>query len=460
MFDFLKRKEFAEITRLNNELIAEKKRVKELQNTLQENSNKIESLNLELDSLQPYAEIRDIEREKKHVQEELSREKDYYNVQIENYDKIVSDRKQEITSLKQEIDILNDEILLQSYGIYTPLYDFQKLEDYKERLDGIRNQEKTLIRNKAAGIASIDWLVDGSSVKGQAQTNQRIKQMIRCFNVECDILIDKVRFNNIEAFMKKIRHTADIINKLNDKWGISISNRYVDLKIEELRIAYEYAKKKQEEKDKIAEIRRIQKEEERVRKELEEARRDIVKEQSHYNNALKDIMDRINNESSVDTEYLLARKNEIEKHLNELDQELKNIDYREANKRAGYVYIISNIGSFGENVYKIGMTRRLNPMERVDELGDASVPFKFDVHALIFSDDAPTLETALHHAFENRKVNMVNTRREFYRVTLNEIEAVVKSNFDKTVEFVKVPLAEQYRESMRLYDQKELPTTS
>lgn len=192
---------------------------------------------------------------------------------------------------------------------------------------------------------------------------------------------------------------------------------------------------------------------------MEEARKDIVKEQTHYNNALQDIIDRINNESSIETEYLLEKKAEIEKHLTELDQKLKDIDYREANKRAGYVYIISNIGSFGENIYKIGMTRRLNPMERVDELGDASVPFKFDVHALIFSDDAPTLETALHHAFEDRKVNMVNARREFYRVTLEEIESVVKSNYDKTVEFIKVPLAEQYRESLRLYNKNDLPTS-
>ncbi len=460
MFDFLKRKEFAEITRLNNELLAEKNRVKELQNTQQENSNKIESLNIELESLKPYAEIRDIEREKKRVQEELSKEKDYYNGQIENYNKIVSNKKQEITSLRQEIDILNDEILLQTYGIYTPLYDFQKLEDYKEKLDEIRNLEKQLIRDKEASISSINWLVDGSSSKGRALTNQQIKQMIRNFNIECDLLIDKVKFNNIEAFIHKIHHTAEIINKLNDKSGISISNKYVDLKIEELRVAYEYAKKKQDEKDRIAEIRRIQKEEERVQKELEEARKDIVKEQTHYNNALQDILEKINNESSIEAEYLLEKKAEIEKHLTELDQKLKDIDYREANKRAGYVYIISNIGSFGENIYKIGMTRRLNPMERVDELGDASVPFKFDVHALIFSDDAPTLETALHHAFEDKKVNMVNARREFYRVTLDEIEAVVKSNFDKTVEFIKVPLAEQYRESMRLYNHSELSATS
>ena len=118
--------------------------------------------------------------------------------------------------------------------------------------------------------------------------------------------------------------------------------------------------------------------------------------------------------------------------------------------RAGYVYIISNIGAFGENVYKIGMTRRLDPQDRVDELSDASVPFNFDVHAMIFSDDAPALENALHKAFESRKLNMVNQRREFFNVTLDEIKEVVRKNFDKTVEFVDTPNAEQYRVSLKM----------
>ena len=124
--------------------------------------------------------------------------------------------------------------------------------------------------------------------------------------------------------------------------------------------------------------------------------------------------------------------------------------------RAGYVYVISNIGAFGENIYKIGMTRRLDPQDRIDELGDASVPFNFDVHAMIFSDDAPALEAALHRAFEDRKLNMVNQRREFFNVTLDEIKEVIRQNFDKTVEFVDVPNAEQYRVSQKLRAEKKL----
>ena len=155
-------------------------------------------------------------------------------------------------------------------------------------------------------------------------------------------------------------------------------------------------------------------------------------------------------EHSPDDEALLSKKAELENQLKDIDKAIKDIDYREANQRAGYVYVISNIGAFGPDVYKIGMTRRLDPQDRVDELGDASVPFNFDVHAMIFSDDAPALETALHKAFEDRKLNMVNTRREFFHVTLNEIKDVVKKNFDKTVEFIDVPDAEQYRISLKM----------
>ena len=267
------------------------------------------------------------------------------------------------------------------------------------------------------------------------------------------MLISKVKFNNVTAYTDKIIKSFDALNRMNSKNAVSLSTAYLNLKIEELQLAYEYAVKKQQEKDEQRRIREQMREEAKLQKELEEARKDIEKEQKHYSNALSKINEQLEKCDDVEKDVLLEKKAEIESHLSSLDKAMEDIDYRQANKRAGYVYIISNIGSFGENVYKIGMTRRLDPMERVDELGDASVPFKFDVHALIFSDDAPALETALHHAFENKKVNMINGRREFFNVTLDEIEEVVKANYDKTVEFVKVPEAEQYRETQKILDQ-------
>ena len=163
---------------------------------------------------------------------------------------------------------------------------------------------------------------------------------------------------------------------------------------------------------------------------------------------MKKIDEQIENEESEERkQFLLERKEELDNNLLDVDKALQDLDYREANHRAGYVYIISNIGAFGENVYKIGMTRRLDPEDRIAELSGASVPFRFDIHAMIFSNDAPKLETALHNAFADKKINLVNGRKEFFRVSLEEIKKVVKENYDKSVDFINVPEAEQFRTS-------------
>lgn len=234
--------------------------------------------------------------------------------------------------------------------------------------------------------------------------------------------------------------------------GVSINTCYYESKIQELFLAYEYQQKKQEEKEAQRAAREELREAAKLQKEIEEQRKKALKEQSHYQNALTKILEQIK-ASANPSQDLLNKKAELENQLHNIDSAIKDLDYREANQRAGYVYVISNIGAFGENIYKIGMTRRLDPQDRVDELGDASVPFRFDVHAMIFSDDAPALKNALHKAFENKKVNMVNQRREFFNVTLDEIKEVVRKNYDKTVEFIQYPDAEQFRESQLIRQQ-------
>ena len=276
------------------------------------------------------------------------------------------------------------------------------------------------------------------------------KLLLRAYNAECDDAVEHVRFNNIEASEKKIQTSAEAISKLGRIMDISITNQYVSLKVEELRLMHEYQVKKQEEKEEAREARQRQREEAKVAKELEEARRKLEKEQNHYQNALQRLDAQIALSSEKDRIVLEEKRKELVSQLEVIDGEMKAVDYRAANLRAGYVYIISNIGAFGENIYKIGMTRRLEPMDRVDELGDASVPFNFDVHAMIFTDDAPRLEAALHNAFSDRKVNFINQRREFFNVSLDEIKRVVKDNYDKTVEFVDIAPAEQYRESLKI----------
>lgn len=384
--------------------------------------------------------------------------------QINNLNGILNQKNNEIQSLNSQISGLNnaiwnkqseiialdEEIELQSFGLYQPKYDFTSSELYKAKLTEIRNQQKAMIKNGQAVTGNMNWSVNGNASQGKKMVKDMQKLLLRAFNCECDELVDKVKYNTFDTSYKRMLKSFEAISKLGYIMGVAITNNYFNLKYNELCLALEYRKKKQDEKEEQKEIRARMREEAKLQKEIEEARKKIYKEQNHYKNALKKIEEQINSASEEEKTALLTKKSEIENELAEIDKSIKDIDYRETNARAGYVYIISNIGSFGENIYKIGMTRRLEPMERVDELGDASVPFNFDVHAMIFSDDAPALETALHKAFENKKVNMINTRREFFNVTLEEIEAEVKRNFDKTVEFTKLAQAEQYRETLKI----------
>lgn len=374
------------------------------------------------------------------------------NNQINDLDAALSAVNQDIAKRKSEIIVLDEEILLQSFGLYKPRYDFANSDGYKDKLTSIRNQQKEYIKSGNAASGNMGWTVNGNVAQGNKMVKDMQKLLIRAFNSECDDTISKVKFNNVEASEKRIEKSREAISKLGRIMNVSITEQYYNLKIQELYLAYEYARKKQEEKEEQKRIREEMREQAKLEKEIEEQRKKIAKEQSHYKNQLNALEKQLSEKKLTDEQKssLEIKKSEIENQLSELDKSLKDVDYRAANQRAGYVYVISNIGAFGENVYKIGMTRRLDPMDRVAELGDASVPFNFDVHAMIFSDNAPALEAALHKAFENKKVNMVNTRREFFNVTLEEIEEVVKANYDKTVEFVKLAPAEQYRESIRI----------
>lgn len=354
----------------------------------------------------------------------------------------------EIKNREKQIIDLDDEILVQDFGLYRPHYNFANALDYKDKLAEIRSKQKALIKNKDAVTGATNWKVNDSLSKGRKMVNDTQKLLLRAFNTECDELISKVKYTNYDASLNRIYKSAESISKLGTIMNISIKQTYLNLKVEELQLAFEYQQKKQEEKEAQKAARAELREAARLQKEIEAQRKKIAKEQTHYQTAYDHILKQL--EQSPEDEALLTKKFELENQLQDIDKAMKDIDYREANQRAGYVYVISNIGAFGPDIYKIGMTRRLDPQDRVDELGDASVPFNFDVHAMIFSDDAPTLETALHKAFEDRKLNMVNTRREFFHVTLDEIKDVVKKNFDKTVEFIDVPDAEQYRISLKM----------
>lgn len=426
-------------------------KAKENQRLLSENSelkSKIERLNslLTPELLEVNAALKELERIRSEQQDAEMLRESYLND--------VQKMKVEIKQKQSEIIQLDDEILFQSFGLYTPQYDFCNSDEYRNRLDFIRENQKSLIKNDQAVTGATNWSVNGDNRAGLKMVNDMKKLLLRAFNGECDELVSKVKYNNFEAYVKRIESSNKAISKLGKVMNVAITEQYMKLKIDELTLAFEYAQKKQEEKEEQKALRAQMREEARLQKEIEEERKKLEKEQTHYLNALAKLNLQLSNDPN--NQDLLQKKQELETKAEEIDKSIKDVDYREANKRAGYVYVISNIGAFGENVYKIGMTRRLDPMERVDELGDASVPFNFDVHAMIFTDDAPSLEAALHKAFEDKKVNMVNQRREFFNVTLDEIKAVVKANYDKTVEFIDVPDAEQYRVSMKIKQEQSV----
>lgn len=379
---------------------------------------------------------------------ELNQERDSLNQQILFREQEINRQNDKLDSLSKEIITFEDEILVQEYGLYQPRYSFLSSDEYKEKLTAIRKEQKQMVKDQVAAAGYTNWTVNNSATKGKKMVKDMQKLLLRAFNSECDETIGKVKYNNFETSKKKILKSAEQIQKLGTMMGICVNDAYIESKIDELHLALEYQIKKKEEKELQRELRAQQREAARLKKEIEEERKKINKEKKHYEQALKNLLEQIKEHG--ENEELLAKKHELENTLSDIDKSIQDIDYREANQRAGYVYVISNIGSFGENIYKIGMTRRLNPQDRVDELGDASVPFNFDVHAMIFSEDAPSLETALHRAFEDRKLNMVNTRREFFNVTLDEIKEVVKNNFDKTVEFIEFPDADQYRTSLKM----------
>ena len=379
---------------------------------------------------------------------ELEKNHEKVEKKYERLTKEFNSLSEKVANLKKEAIFFEDALIFQEYGLYSPRYSFITSEQYKLQLDKVREDQKKMIKNDTAIDGNKNWTVNNSKSKGEKMINDMKKLLLRAFNADCEDCISKVKYNNYEMSEKKIRQSASAIEKLGKMMDLKINPKYIDLKVQELYIAFEYQLKKQEEKEAQKEARAEMREAAKLLKEIEAQRKKIEKEQIHYQSAYSKLIKQL--ETDPDNPDLLSKKKEIEKELSEIEKAIKDVDYREANQRAGYVYVISNIGAFGENVFKIGMTRRLDPQDRIDELGDASVPFNFDVHAMIFSDDAPALENALHKAFESKKLNMVNHRREFFNVTLEEIKQVVKENYDKTVEFIDYPDAEQYRISQQM----------
>jgi hypothetical protein len=371
----------------------------------------------------------------------LSTQREALNANILSLNKEIEDKNAEII-------VLDDEILFESFALYKPKFAFQTSDEYKNRLDSCREKQKQLIKNGLAIEANENWTVNNSKSEGKKMVNDMKKLLLRSFNNECDYCVDNVKFNNMEVNEKRVEKSFETLNKLGQIMRARITDSYKKLKYEELYLAFEYQQKKQEEKEAQKRAREELREQQKLEQEIRQARERIAKERKHFAQAIKELETKLQETSDSSDQILIKIKlEELKGQFYELEKEEKVIDYREQNAKAGYIYIISNIGAFGENIFKIGMTRRLEPMDRIDELGDASVPFSFDVHALIFSDNAPSIEAKIHEHFYKDRINKLNNRKEFFRADINEIEKVVKENYNNVVDIIKEAPAEQYRES-------------
>lgn len=370
---------------------------------------------------------------------------------IQSAERDVAALAQQSSELKGQILVFEETLLLESFALYEPKFKLGASHEYKTRLDGVRDRQKAMIKNGEAATGNMDWQVNGSKVEGRKLVNDMLKLVIRSFNNESDYCVDNVKFDNIELGEKRIRQSFDACNRLGRVMTVRLSESYLNLKLDELHLAHEFQVKKQEEKEEAKRVREELREQQKLEQEIRAAREKIAKERKHFTAALRDLHARLEKSSTEEERALLSIKiAEVAASKANLDSEEKMIDYREQNAKAGYVYVISNVGAFGEGVYKIGMTRRLDPMERIDELGDASVPFWFDVHAMVFSDNAPSLEAKLHLRFAAGRLNKVNGRKEFFRADIAEIESIIRENYDTAVEVTHEAAAEQYRESLRM----------
>lgn len=264
------------------------------------------------------------------------------------------------------------------------------------------------------------------------------KLLLRAFNAEADNLVRGLKAYKLDAAIERLRKVASTIEKLGKTMQIRISLPYLNLRVRELELTADFLQKQAEEKEAEHVERERLREERKAQQEMERERERLEKEKKHYANALEALVEK-------GDEAGAAR---LREQLSDVEKAIEDVDYRAANIRAGYVYVISNIGSFGEQMVKVGLTRRLDPTERIRELSDASVPFNFDIHAVFFSKDAVGIETAMHERLDSRRVNTVNRRREFFRATPLEVKAHLAELAGELLQFQDVPEALEYRQSV------------
>lgn len=428
-----------------------KKKNEEFNELSHNNEKKISEYNDKLKNMEH--EFDEINARTKELQEMAQRANEINEKLIlwENVKDKISQDNETLSILKSKLDLYSRIDEFTEHGLFEkPEYIFKTSERYAVQIEEIRNQQKEMIKNNQAITGpSNPFYISELKFVGKIIDNQK-KLIIKTFNIECDYLISKVNSANLKRTLERIENIANSLEKQMADLRFGINNNYIQLKMEECKLQYQNELLKKQEADEQREIRERIREEQKARREYERALEAAEKDERIYS----EMLERAKSEAASATGDALQAANfkilQLEKQLAEALSRAERAKSMAEQTKYGYVYIISNIGSFGENIYKIGLTRRLDPTERVRELGDASVPFSFDIHAMISSDNAPALEHALHMAFEDRRVNAVNIRKEFFRVSLDEIRAKVEELTNSQASFITTIKADEYFQTKRL----------
>ncbi len=386
----------------------------------------------------------------------LDKEIDARNIEINAIRSQIEDLNTKYTtalktyeSLKEQIDIYTETLEVSAFGLYQRRFDFDTSEKFKTAIDENYLKQKNLVKEDKALICSVELTYNNSLAEGKKAVSRYKKLMLYAFNGECDSIISKVKWNNATKAIERINKACTDINKLGEILQISISSEFLNLKIEELNLTHEYIEKKYEEKEEQRRIKEQMREEEKAQRELEKEQKEAEEEEIRFQKALEKAKKDLGGANENEIEELSGKISELEEKLQKAHERKARAVSMAQLTKVGHIYIITNIGSFGENIVKIGMTRRLDPQDRVKELGDASVPFHFDIHAIIYSENAPQLENEFHKKFHERRINKVNNKKEFFNVTLDEIESFVKDQVNAEIEFTKIAEAREYRETIK-----------
>lgn len=345
--------------------------------------------------------------------------------------------------ISHDVHELQEAYSFMEIGIYEPHFDYGDSASFQKEIKRVQDEKKAMVKAGSAIEVEREFTVGGSKKEGDKMLKRQTALTLRAFNGEASSAISNTRWNNVLTMEKRIERAVAAIDKANTSMGLTINPRYVKLNIKELRLTHEYREKQKQEREERAELARAEREEAKLQQEADRAEREEQRYQALLDKAREEALKGDQSEKLKQRIALLQEDLEAARSEKERSRAMAEMT------RCGYVYVISNIGSFGEDIVKIGLTRRLDPEDRVKELSGASVPFSFDVHAMIYSENAPTLEADLHREFHDSRVNIANNRKEFFRCTIDQVQDAL-NRLAPEAQFYPDPEAREYRETMQM----------